>query len=136
MMKNCEYKENPIGIDVLKFKLSLIRLSEKEWIAKWITAVEPEGFKEIGPCPFFRKEFFVTEKIESARIYSTCLGLYELYLNGFKVSGDLFTPGCTSYNKRLLYQTYDVTKQLAVGKNVVGTILGNGWYKGNLFTFN
>lgn len=40
------------------------------------------------------------------------------------------------YNKRLLYRTYDVTKQLVVGKNVVGTILGNRWYKGNLFTFN
>src|SRR6185312_3953419 len=37
-----------------------------------------------------------------------------------------------SYNKRLQYQTYDVTSLLRAGENVVGAILGDGWYRGNL----
>ena len=44
----------------------------------------------------------------------------------------LFTPGWTSYNKRLQYQTYDVTSLLKTGDNAVGAMLGNGWYRGNL----
>ena len=44
----------------------------------------------------------------------------------------LFTPGWTSYNRRLQYQTYDVTSLLKAGDNVVGVLLGNGWYRGNL----
>ncbi|MFO7296776.1 MAG: family 78 glycoside hydrolase catalytic domain, partial [Clostridia bacterium] len=47
--------------------------------------------------------------------------------------GDFFfTPGWTSYNKRLQYQTYDVTEMLKEGQNAIGVILGNGWYKGDL----
>ncbi|MEI3412628.1 MAG: alpha-L-rhamnosidase N-terminal domain-containing protein [Blautia sp.] len=41
-----------------------------------------------------------------------------------------FTPGWTSYNKRTLYQIYDVTDMLLNGADAVVTI-GSGWYKGN-----
>ena len=44
----------------------------------------------------------------------------------------MLTPGWTSYNKRLQYQTYDVTPLLKAGPNAVGATLGNGWYRGNL----
>ena len=51
------------------------------------------------------------------------------------MSNDQFTPGWTSYHKRLLYQTYDITDLLVSGDNTIGVILGNGWYKGNLLYF-
>ncbi|MEM6320174.1 MAG: glycoside hydrolase family 78 protein, partial [Bacteroidota bacterium] len=63
--------------------------------------------------------------------YVTSLGLYQLFLNGKKVSQDLFTPGYTSYHKRLQYQTYDVTKMLQKN-NTIGAIVGDGWYRGFL----
>ena len=58
--------------------------------------------------------------VERARAYVTSHGLYELHLNGRRVGDQLFTPGWTSYNKRLQYQTYDVTSLLKTGDNVVG----------------
>ena len=45
---------------------------------------------------------------------------------------DPFTPGWTSYGKRLQYQTYDVTGLLAAGGNAIGATLGDGWYRGHL----
>jgi alpha-L-rhamnosidase len=70
--------------------------------------------------------------IEKARAYVTSHGLYEAELNGQRVGDQLFTPGWTSYSKRLQYQTYDVTKLLKRGANAVGVTLGDGWYRGNI----
>lgn len=107
-------------------------LSVGEWQAKWITAPlqNDEGGDE--PCHYFRKPVSVTGKIASARIYATSLGVYQLYVNGIPADNTLFNPGWTSYNKRLQYQTYDVTSLLAEGDNALGCMTGNGWYKGYL----
>lgn len=40
------------------------------------------------------------------------------------------TPDWTDYSKRVTYQTYDVTALIANGENVLGALLGNGWYGG------
>ena len=63
-----------------------------------------------------------------ARIYVSGLGVYELRVNGQRMGLDVFTPGWTHYGKRVMYQTYDVTPLLRKGKNVVGAVLGNGWW--------
>ena len=78
-----------------------------------------------------RKEFTCTQKIKSARLYISSLGLYQVFLNGLKVSPDLFTPGWTSFNKRTQYQTYDITTMLKA-KNAIGAMVGDGWYRGNI----
>ena len=59
-----------------------------------------------------RREFRLKGAVARARAYVTSHGLYELHLNGQRVGDELFTPGWTSYNKRLQYQTYDVTALL------------------------
>lgn len=105
-------------------------LSPDEWKASWIS-IPSEVEVRSKPSPFFRNEFSISKKVQSARVYVTSLGLYQLYMNGQKVSSDLFTPGWTSYNKRLQYQTYDVTALLQP-KNGLGAILGDGWYRGNI----
>src|SRR3989441_7703466 len=74
-------------------------------------------------------------RVRAARLYVTSLGLYELFLNGQRVGDQLFTPGWTSYRRRLQYQTYDVTPLLRPGANVVGAMLGDGWYRGHLGFF-
>jgi alpha-L-rhamnosidase len=56
--------------------------------------------------------------------------LYEAQINGQKVGDAYLTPGWTSYNKRLQYQTYDVTGLLKNGANAIGVTLGSGWYRG------
>ena len=48
------------------------------------------------------------------------------------MDNDLFAPGWTDYDKRIQYQTYDVTEWLRPGENVVGALLGDGWYAGSV----
>ncbi len=106
-------------------------LKPSEWKGSWITFGNPKEIKESLPSQYFRKEFSLAKKVKSARVYATSLGFYELHINGSKVSSDLFTPGWTSFNKRLQYQTYDVTAMLKE-KNALGVVLADGWYRGNL----
>ncbi len=101
------------------------------WKASWVTLGSEPDVKESKPSQYFRKDFSSEKKVKSARVYVTSLGLYQLFLNGEKVSSDLFTPGWTSYNKRIQYQTYDVTSQIQK-KNTIGAIVGDGWYRGNI----
>jgi alpha-L-rhamnosidase len=106
-------------------------LSSQNWKAAWITSPLDQPQELIRPCCYFRKDFTISKKILSARMYASALGLYELYLNGKTIGDELFTPGWTSYKKRIQYQTYDVTSLLAV-QNTLGAILADGWFRGNL----
>ena len=106
-------------------------MDSANWKASWIISPLDRPNEKVRPCNYFRKEFSTSKKIKSAQVYVSALGLYELYLNGQKASTDLFTPGWTSYNKRVQYQTYDVTQQLKAD-NVLGAIVGDGWYRGDI----
>jgi len=107
-------------------------LEPSDWKASWIEPDLPEDPKTSGPAPMLRRAFKLTGIVARARAYVTSHGLYELHLNGQRVGDQLFTPGWTSFNKRLQYQTYDVTSFLKKGDNAVGVLLGNGWYRGDL----
>ncbi|MCR8657011.1 alpha-L-rhamnosidase [Paenibacillus endoradicis] len=104
----------------------------EQWKAEWISAPSTNFPQDTESCPQLRNFFEVNGSIAKARIYVTALGLYELHLNNKRVSDHYFTPGWTSYGKRLQYQTYDVTEFLHEGTNALGALLGNGWYKGYL----
>ena len=105
-------------------------LNNSEWDASWIT-MDEEVSEESLPAQYYRNEFSCSKKVESARVYVTSLGIYQLYLNGKKVGDQLFTPGFTSYKKRIQYQTYDVTAMLQK-ENAIGAMVGDGWYRGYL----
>ena len=84
------------------------------------------------PVNLLRKNFSLAKTVRSARIYSTALGTYQLYLNGQRVGNDILAPGWTDYRKRIVYQVYDVTSQVRSGANAIGAILGGGWYADGL----
>ena len=107
-------------------------LEPADWQVPWIEPDLREDASKSGPAPMLRREFKVSGAVERARAYVTSHGLYEMHLNGQRVGDQVFTPGWTSYNKRLQYQTYDVTDLLKNGENAVGVMLGDGWYRGNL----
>jgi alpha-L-rhamnosidase len=96
-------------------------LNPSDWGAKWIAAADTTI-----SSPLFRKEFKIEKQVKEAYIYITAGGYYELLLNGEKVGNHVLDPSITDYRKRVLYATYDVTKQLKNGQNVAGVILGNG----------
>jgi len=59
------------------------------------------------------------------------LGQYELFVNGVKVGRNFLDPGWTMFNKRLLYNTFDLTAQLsaAASRDIsLRVMLGGGMY--------
>jgi len=87
----------------------------------------------IGPGRYLRKTFTLKGPVAKARLYATALGVYEASINGKLVTDDQFTPGWTDYFKRVMVQTYDVTKLLAPGQtNTLGALLADGWFAGRL----
>lgn len=85
--------------------------------------------------PYLRERFPVRGDVRSARLFATALGVYELRLNGSRVGDRFMAPGWTDYAKRVRYQVYDVTAQLRSGDNVLGAIVGPGWYCGHAGLF-
>lgn len=80
----------------------------------------PETCRKSSAGTMVRGAFTVKPGLRAAYACTTALGLYNVYLNGQKVSTDEMTPGWTSYNRRLLYQTYEVTAMLHPGLNMAG----------------
>lgn len=107
--------------------------------AKWISTG--------GVCntPLLRGTITLPE-IREARITVAGLGIYELYINGRKVSDDLFLPLSTDFHKRtgityskkpfeeefahrLYCPGYDIKDYLQAGENTVCFMMGPGWYE-------
>ncbi|MFI1092337.1 family 78 glycoside hydrolase catalytic domain [Streptomyces sp. NPDC020917] len=107
-------------------------LEQGDWSARPIALGSDIGRRTAGPAPMFRREFRVPPNWRSARLYVTALGVHDTRLNGVAVSEDLLEPGWTSYGHRLLYSTYDVTRMLEPGANVISATVGDGWYRGTL----
>jgi alpha-L-rhamnosidase len=100
------------------------------WQAQWIMPDLKEDENANNPSPLLRKVFHGKKNIKKARLYITSKGLYYATINGKPVTDQVFTPGWTSYNKRLQYQAYNVTDLIKAGPNVTGVMLGDGWYRG------
>ena len=84
----------------------------------------------LPPPVYVRTAFTLEKKIARATLYATGLGLFDLYLNGERVTDDYFSPGWTDYTKRVRYRTYDVTDRMVRGANAFGAIVADGWYSG------
>lgn len=100
--------------------------------ARWIASNVCGGPRTSAPAPYFRTTFRLSSPARRAVLHITALGLYECEINGNIVGNDVFTPGWTDFRKRVHYQSYDVAALLAAGENVIGVILGDGWYCGHL----
>jgi alpha-L-rhamnosidase len=115
-------------------------LAKSDWQARWIGYDKPvDQAKDatvarlsLPPARYLRRTFHTDKPIRRATLYSSALGIYQMHLNGKRVGSDYFAPGWTDYQKRVYYQTYDVTEQVKPGENAIGAILADGWYAGYL----
>ena len=110
-----EGRESPWSA-VARFDTGLF--NRTDWKGAWI-----------GGKNQLRKEFALNGRIRRARAHIAGLGYYELRLNGRKAGNHVLDPAWTTYDKRVLYVTYDVTSFLREGANAVAVMLGQGWYK-------
>lgn len=86
-------------------------------------------------APMLRKSFEVEKEVESARIYISGLGLYELYVNGNLPDDTVLNPAHTQYDDTVHYRVYDVTDMLGMGKNALAVELGNYFYNCDFYTW-
>lgn len=108
---------------VTHFETGLI--SVDNWKGSWISDTRDIHHR---PAPQFRKSLNIDGEVKSARIYIAAAGLYDLYVNGERSGAGIFEPAYTRFDRRTLYVTHDITRMLKSGENVIGVILGNGWY--------
>src|SRR4051812_9878879 len=112
-------------------KWSMGLLNKTDWKAKWIGYDKASPWDSITTfsrlsARYLRKEFAAPKTIRRATVYVSGLGLYEMYINGEKADSRVMAPLPTDYRKSVLYNTYDVTKEIQKGRNAIGIVLGNG----------
>jgi len=100
--------------------------------SQWISSTIQGDEKTLTPAPYLRKEFWLDRPPVKATLQITALGLYEAQLNGRKVGDRALAPGWMDYSTRVPLQSYDIAALLNQGKNVIGVVLGDGWYCGRI----
>ncbi|RZS91138.1 alpha-L-rhamnosidase [Motilibacter rhizosphaerae] len=100
-----------------------------QWLAAMITPAQ-----ELAAAPILRTEFALEAghgPVASALLSASSFGIFEATVNGVPVSDEVLSPGWSSYEWRVRFRTYDVTRLLRP-RSVLGILLGNGWYRGRL----
>ena len=113
------------------FETSMMKATD--WKAQWISdqrelPKKDEDFYKETPNPLLRKDISLNKEVLSGRLYIAGLGYSIAYLNGQRVGDHMLDMPWTQYAKQIMYTTFDVTAMLHKGENVLGVMLGNGWY--------
>ena len=95
--------------------------------SKWITSSNKTESTVVTFCRCIHTD----KKIEKAEISVSAMGVYALYINGARIGKGVLTPGWTSYNYRIQYQTYDITSAMT-GNDRIEIGVGPGWAAGIL----
>ena len=90
-------------------------------------------------APMFRKAFTLQKPVSEAKLYTSGLGIYDVFINGQRVGHlqpdgstiyEELKPGWTDYRARVFYSSHDVTTLLAEGDNAIGATVASGWWSG------
>ena len=115
---------------------SMALLNHAAWQAKWIgedalsnAGETAEGNSRLA-ARYLRKTFTSKKKVKRAMLYISGLGSYEAWLNGKRVSEDVFAPMVSWYPERVYYNSYEVTSLIQKKENLLGVKLGNGRFFG------
>src|SRR5262245_3078436 len=107
-----------------------VGLLDEEWEGQWIGRQPSQGTAPDvtdRSVTHLRKTFSVAKPIQRARLYASAFGVYEIIINGKRAGDQTLAPGYTDYEKRVLFQAYDVTSLVRRGENAVGAIVAGGW---------
>lgn len=105
-------------------------LKAEDWKAQWIDPEPAHDPEERQPGSYLKREFDVG-RTGDARLYITAHGVYEAWINGKRAGNFILAPGTSQYDRRLQYQTYDVSPLLKAGRNEMVVSLGDGWWRGD-----
>ncbi len=98
---------------------------EEPWTGKWIAAEEGAAYH-----PVFGKKLALKGKPVEARLYVSCLGVFEAYLDGEKIGNEVLTPYINDYVEGMQIIAFDVTEQLEADSQL-DIQVAKGWYMSN-----
>lgn len=107
-------------------------LQGREWRGEWISDGRKVAVGDAPPARYFRGRFAAKGSPRRGTLYLSAFGVVEPWLNGKRVTEDCFIPGWPDYRKRVFYVSYDVSTLIQDGDNVLGLVLGEGWYSSTL----
>ena len=103
------------------------------WSALWIGGSSPEdvltGYTVL-PARYLRKEARIKDGVTSARFHICGLGSYKAWINGEDITFDQeLSPTLSDYDKRVYFNSFDVTSLIRKGRNSIAVSLGNGRFQ-------
>lgn len=127
---------------------------QSDWGGEWIgyeraNPWDREDFHSELSARYFRTVINVTRKVRAAYAHVCGIGYHEFHIGsapaaavataaaaaaapaaneGTKVGDRVLSPLASEYNNEVLSISYDVTDRLTMGRNVLGLVLGNGYY--------
>lgn len=106
-------------------------VTQRAWSGRWVEPREADGLPGAQrPAYHLAGEFDLPEQPASAVLSCSARGLYEVFVNGHRVGDHELTPGFTAYRTRIQVQTFDVASLLRPGRNALGILLSDGWWRG------
>ncbi len=87
-----------------------------------------EDFYTDDSAPAFCTSFAADTSVKRVELRLVGLGLYRAEINGERIGKAELAPLWTPFGRRVLFDSYDLTKQIKPGENTLTVRLGNGWY--------
>lgn len=130
------YWQVEVWSDASEYAISEVNYFEtgklnEEWLGKWISP----NFTDKTIRPYLKKGFNLKSSVKEAKVYATGIGMFELEVNGKRVSEEYFMPGTCTMDKWFQVYTFDISDKLVEGENIFGCLLGDGWAKSHFGVF-
>ncbi|MFR6640389.1 MAG: alpha-L-rhamnosidase N-terminal domain-containing protein [Christensenellales bacterium] len=84
-------------------------------------------WEESTPAPYVRGSFRLCGA-KTVTVTVTGLGFYDLFINGKRLTKGICAPYISNPDKEIFFDRYDISKDVTDGENVIGLILGNGFF--------
>ena len=103
---------------------------DMQWHGSWVSDPDYRVKSPNSPVPMaFRRRFIARKEIETLRVFTTCMGVFDLYLDGKRLNDDYFAPGFTNYEADLQY-TVTQLRDLPAGEHELIVVAAGGWAVG------
>ena len=100
------------------------------WSGKWITDETHVTEKPNSPRPlYFRRKIHLEKAVQESWIVVTAIGIFDVLLDGRRISEDYFSPGFTDYEHNLQYCCYRIG-ELQEGDHELFVTVAAGWAVG------
>ena len=75
---------------------------------------------------YLRKDVATSKVVKRATLHIAGMGMYEAFINGARIGEQVLAPAPTDYRKTIIYNSFDVTRQLASDTiHAIGVSVGN-----------